>query len=346
VVAIAERGAWDELSRLCQRIGQVHFSPEQNSALYLRTFAVWGDLPTVRNLLLCSGHMLARDSREYWTAVAEQVSGASDLAQHRLTRLLPRSSAALRPMVERRLISPAVGPPDVEVRDRSLGELNPIRLVINHEAQYAVLSGGQRRWPIMTFFLVVVMVSVFLVEIPGGSEDTRNLENLGAMVVPMTGEPGEWKHYFTSGFLHFGPIHLALNMLGLIFLGRLIEWAWGPVRMLVHFLVCIVVSAALLPWVTYLPPGETAVFAGASGGIMGLLGGICGHLFVGWFRQSTPLVKNQIMMACSYILLQCVCDLMTPQVSMTCHLLGLATGIVGGMIVGLTSGRVGVSRTG
>ena len=138
VQALAERGAWEELNRVSLLIGQSHFPPEQNAALSLRVFAVLGDLNTIQNLFLCSGQLIARETREFWLAVAEQTSGDTVRAQQRLTQLLPRSSPALRPMIERRLALPAVGPPDDAVRNRGLLELSGVRSVIAHDAHYAV----------------------------------------------------------------------------------------------------------------------------------------------------------------------------------------------------------------
>jgi rhomboid protease GluP len=159
------------------------------------------------------------------------------------------------------------------------------------------------------------------------------------MVVPLTGAPGEWKNAFIAGFLHFGPVHLALNLIGLLFLGQLVERAWGRVGLLLLFLVCNVASAALLPWLTFQPPGDSSVFAGASGGIMGLLGGLWGQLLVGRLQRNTPLVRSHFRTASSVILGQCVCDMLTPQVSMTCHMIGFVTGMIVGVLLGLSGGR-------
>ncbi len=343
VQALAARGAWEELHRVSLLIGQSYFSPEQNAALSLRVFAVLGDLNTIQNLFLCNGHLIARETREFWLAVAEQVSGDTVRAQQRLTKLLPRSSPALRPMIERRLALPAVGPSDEGIQSRGLQALSGVRSIIEHDAKYAVLSGRGRRWPVTTLLLGLAILAMYLREVPGGSEDVDNLVSLGALELPLMGEALEWKalaqRVLTSGFLHFGPIHLSLNLLGLLFLGRMFERASGPVWMLVHYLACVMVSGCLLPWLTFLDPGETAVFAGASGGIMGLLGGLWGVLLVGRMTHGTPLVRGQFRSVCSFIVLQSVCDVLTPKVSMTCHLLGLITGILGGILLGLRGGR-------
>ena len=72
---------------------------------------------------------------------------------------------------------------------------------------------------------------------------------------------------------------------------------------------------------------------------MGLLGGLWGVLLIGRISQGTPLVRSQFRTACSFIVLQSVCDVLSPKVSMTCHLLGLAAGIIGGVLLGLRGGR-------
>ena len=114
--------------------------------------------------------------------------------------------------------------------------------------------------------------------------------------------------------------------------------------MLGLFLICMVYSAALLPCLTFLPPGETAVFAGASGGIMGLLGGLWGHLLIGRQRGTTSLVRHQFRMASTLIVIQNLGDMLMPQVSMTCHLIGLFTGILCGIVFALCGGRRGVNE--
>jgi membrane associated rhomboid family serine protease len=56
---------------------------------------------------------------------------------------------------------------------------------------------------------------------------------------------------FTHMFLHGGFSHLLFNMLGLFFLGPLLERVWGPNRFLLFYLVCGVGAAVLYASISY-----------------------------------------------------------------------------------------------
>src|SRR5688572_30534568 len=74
---------------------------------------------------------------------------------------------------------------------------------------------------IVTKLLVAVNVGIFLLELGlGGNVDGRNnrIYEEGALYGPLVAN-GDWWRLFTSAFLHYGPIHLALNMLALWFFG-------------------------------------------------------------------------------------------------------------------------------
>jgi membrane associated rhomboid family serine protease len=78
---------------------------------------------------------------------------------------------------------------------------------------------------------------------------------------------GDWWRLVTSGFLHYGLIHVALNMYALFWLGRMIEPALGHVRFAALYftsMLCGSLGALLL--------SPNALTAGASGAIFGLLG--------------------------------------------------------------------------
>ncbi|GGB60500.1 rhomboid family intramembrane serine protease [Blastomonas aquatica] len=77
-----------------------------------------------------------------------------------------------------------------------------------------------------------------------------------------------WLTPVTSAFLHAGLFHLAMNMLVLLFIGRLIEAALGTERYLLLYAAGIIGAAG----VHYLvDPASTTPVVGASGAISALL---------------------------------------------------------------------------
>ena len=72
--------------------------------------------------------------------------------------------------------------------------------------------------------------------------------------------------------------------------------------------------------------------SGASGGMMGLLGGLVGFLLVGWLQHRTERTRRPLLFLLVIIALQTAFDLSTPNVSFACHALGLATGAVFGTL--------------
>lgn len=91
----------------------------------------------------------------------------------------------------------------------------------------------------------------------------------------------EWYRLITSGFLHYGIIHLGFNMYLLYLLGQMLEPTLGRVRfLLVYFASLLGGSAGVL----LLEPN--ALTAGASGAVFGLMG----MAFVGsYLHGANPL---------------------------------------------------------
>jgi membrane associated rhomboid family serine protease len=78
---------------------------------------------------------------------------------------------------------------------------------------------------------------------------------------------GEWWRLITSAFLHYGVLHLGMNMLVLWFIGPALEDYFGHARYaLVYFVSGLAGAAGALIW------SPTALSVGASGAIWGLMG--------------------------------------------------------------------------
>ncbi|BEP13186.1 rhomboid family intramembrane serine protease [Acidothermaceae bacterium B102] len=81
---------------------------------------------------------------------------------------------------------------------------------------------------------------------------------------------GEYYRLFTAGFVHFGFLHIALNMFVLATVGPQLEGMLGRVRFGALYLVSLAGSSAL----SYLLLPIGTVAGGASGAIFGLMGGL------------------------------------------------------------------------
>lgn len=88
-----------------------------------------------------------------------------------------------------------------------------------------------------------------------------------------------WR-YVTFQFLHANLIHLLFNMLGLYFLGRILEGSWGPKRFLVFYLSCGVFAGLchVVMTLAFSPAGTQTPLIGASGGVYAVVL-VCAILF-------------------------------------------------------------------
>jgi len=165
---------------------------------------------------------------------------------------------------------------------------------VTRAAERSVTGVGGRYLNGVTLALIGVNVAVYLLELAtGGSvSGTGNwIFDHGALVlngvsthgdaigVPphvvipgyqMVGvEHGDWWRLFTAMFLHYGPLHLAMNMYSLYFGGTVLEHVIGRWRFLLLYLASgIAGSAGALLW----SPNATTV--GASGAIFGVFGAL------------------------------------------------------------------------
>ncbi|MBF6296010.1 rhomboid family intramembrane serine protease [Nocardia amamiensis] len=123
---------------------------------------------------------------------------------------------------------------------------------------------------------------------------------------------GQWWRVLGSGFLHYGPIHLLLNMFALYVVGRDAELVLGRLRYLAVYLVSLLGGAAGVMLFA-----QNSLTAGASGAVYGLFGAITVILIR--LRQN----PNQMLII---IGINVFISLSLPGISLWGHLGGLAAG--------------------
>ena len=133
----------------------------------------------------------------------------------------------------------------------------------------------------ITVALIAVNVAVYLAELAAGGNvnGTGNwIYEHGALFAsgtfsfsgpPMGVAHGEWWRLVTAAFLHYGPLHLAMNMYGLYLAGSLLEHVIGRWRFLLLYLAAGIAGSAGALLLT-----PNAATAGASGAIFGVFGAL------------------------------------------------------------------------
>ncbi|QXC63131.1 rhomboid family intramembrane serine protease [Aquihabitans sp. G128] len=204
--------------------------------------------------------------------------------------------------------------------------------------------GSLRVRPILTQVLIAINVAVFLVGVAVdgsgaiGGDSGRMQIDFGLIAKAFdrgqfigVGE-GEWYRLVTAGFLHYGLIHLLLNMYALWILGNAVENLGGRLRFGVIYGVSLLAGAfgALV-----LSPGSLT--AGASGAIFGLMGAI----FLAQRAQGIGFRDSPLLWV---LLLNLAFTFGIPGISIGGHLGGLVGGAAAGWILFDYGQRPGVDK--
>lgn len=182
--------------------------------------------------------------------------------------------------------------------------------------------------------LVAINVAVYAVTVAQAGSLNSNasaqlFQQWGLWPTAVAG--GELWRLFTSGFLHFGPIHLAFNMIALWVIGRDLEQVLGRTRFLAVYLVSLLGGSLSV----FLFDHSEAMTAGASGAVFGLMGGLA-VVLLRLRRSPGP--------ALTIIVLNVVISFVVPGISILGHLGGLVFGTLAtaGMVYAPQDRRIAV----
>jgi len=327
--ALGETGQREELVREFDALQSVfrQFPAQTRELCTVKVAAFCGDDLLVAQLLSGSLCDLPVELKRFWMATALQVGGGTEEARRDLEWLARLPDAGIARSAQRRLNSPPVSLEQQPLTDGVRRILHRLSVQSDPRGQPGVLSFAERRRTWGTFSIATILVGVFVCEIPGGSEDIENLIELGAMIVPpIPGEPTAWRTV-AAAFLHFGPIHLAMNLMGLVILGRCLEPRWGTALLVFSYLLAAIGSIGLVPYVmNWQTMVEPTILVGASGGVMGLLGGLLVQSLIDLLRYRSRPIRQEFITLMLIVILQTAYDSSTPEVSSEAHLLGMAIG--------------------
>ena len=150
------------------------------------------------------------------------------------------------------------------LRDETLKQLKSGNRVTGEKISFGWKDHG------MTFFLIAVHVAVFLAMMLQGVDvlnpSVRDIVRWGGNVKSnVTG--GDWWRLISNVFVHIGILPLLVNLVGLYFIGLMVEAILGKLKLLISYLTTGVLSS--LVSIVLVPEG---VSSGAVGAIFGQYG--------------------------------------------------------------------------
>ncbi|MGW1681765.1 rhomboid family intramembrane serine protease [Saccharopolyspora sp. NPDC002376] len=172
--------------------------------------------------------------------------------------------------------------------------------------------------PILVPLLIAVNVVIFAITaIQAGSIGANHTAPIFDQFAlwPILVAGGQWFRLVTSGFLHIGLLHLAMNMIALWVIGRDLELLLGRWRFAAVYVLSLLGGGAAV----FLFGDEMAPVAGASGAVYGLMGGIA----IAALRLKVSLRPVLVVIA-----LNIGASVVIPGISLLGHLGGLVLGVL------------------
>lgn len=170
--------------------------------------------------------------------------------------------------------------------------------------------------PFVTYTLIALNVVVYAITAAQSRSLMANQRGSALFIdwvmYPPAVAAGEWLRVLGSGFLHYGLIHLLLNMFALYVVGRDIELVLGRARYLAVYLISLLGGSAAVMLLA-----QNSLTAGASGAVYGLFGAVTVILIRLRQNPNTMLILIGINVFISFSL---------PGISLWGHLGGLAAG--------------------
>jgi membrane associated rhomboid family serine protease len=207
------------------------------------------------------------------------------------------------------------------------------------EAIREALLGASR--PYMTQGLIALNVLVFVaglvlsqVQNPLVRIENVLIGNSGALL-HQTGSlagldllKGQWWRLLTCCFVHFGLLHLGVNMYSLYVIGPLLERMWGHVRFLILYLLAGLGGSCLA---MILRPVSN--LAGASGALWGVLGSMVVWVLLNRRFLPGPLASNWLRQLLIVFVLNVFITFAVSNISKEAHFGGGAVGALVGVFL-------------
>jgi rhomboid protease GluP len=217
--------------------------------------------------------------------------------------------------------------------------------VVQDEDSLSILEPlrGRSLWLSATSFLILLNFLIALTMLVVNTYRSTSGSSLqldwGANFGPATTD-GEWWRLATAMFLHFGPMHLLMNMLALWDSGRLVERWFGTVRFIALYLASGLAGNLL----SLVIQGDRAVSGGASGAIFGIYGALLIFLLSERKRLHAGEFRWMFWGAAAFAIFALAFGLLIPGIDNAAHLGGILAGMGVGFVLLVPPKNTGQSR--
>jgi rhomboid protease GluP len=188
--------------------------------------------------------------------------------------------------------------------------------------------------PVVAIVLIMANVGAFFLSMRAGADamspDPELMFEIGGNFGPVTLGGESWR-LLTSMFLHYGVIHLAMNMVGLALGGMRIEEAYGRAGFLALYLFAGVIGGLASAL------GGQAVSVGASGAVFGIFGAWGAYLLLRRKELEPEQLKAQATSLGTLLAINIVIGFQKSGLDHRAHIGGLIAGFLAGLV--LQSGK-------
>jgi len=182
---------------------------------------------------------------------------------------------------------------------------------------------------LVTRVLIAINVAVFLWVLIGdsstagfGNQVSSREVDLGLNKLILSYNH-EWYRLVTSGFLHFGILHIAMNMYLLYQLGNILERPLGRLRFGLLYFACLLGGSL---GVLLIDANSTGLHGGASGAVFGLMGATA----ISMHRRGINIFQTGIG---ATLMINLLLTFTIPGISIGGHVAGIVAGIICGSVM-------------
>ena len=182
---------------------------------------------------------------------------------------------------------------------------------------------------LITRIIIALNVAVFVWVLIGDTNSAGFGSSASSLQVDLALNKGiladthEWYRLITSGFLHFGILHIAMNMYLLFQLGKLLEPPLGRLRYGLLYFACLLGGSL---GVLVLEGSSTGLHGGASGAVFGLMGAAA----IGMQRRGINIFQTGLG---ATLMINLLLTFTIPGISIGGHIGGIVMGAICGSIM-------------